>query len=165
MGLKQHTHNSKINTKTIGFSLVEVMIVLAVVAILFALVARQAKPPHVTVFGNDLAAIIQQSRYESVQRNSGVAVVHVANKGFEVRTIPGNNASCSATDYEVLRSLNFEGHGSVNVSMNKAGIIWLPNGLVLACDGSQPFINISIFDNSGKTRALTINSIGRVELQ
>lgn len=148
-----------------GFTLVEVIVVLATVAILFGLIARMMRPPHVTVFANDLAAVIQQSRYESVQRNSAVAVVLVQNKGFEVRTIPGRNATCSATDYQVLRSLNFQGHGSVNVSMNKTGIIWLPNGLVLACDGTQPFVNVNIFDNSGKTRALTINSIGRVEIQ
>ncbi len=165
MVLKQGTYKSKFKTKTTGFSLIEVIVVIAIVAILFALIARQARPPHVTVFANALAAVIQQSRYESVQRNTGVAVVHVANSGFEVRTIPGNNSSCFGTNYQVLRSLNFEGHGSVNVSMNKSGIVWLPNGLVLACDGTQSVVNISIFDSSGKTRGLTINSIGRVEIQ
>ena len=165
MIFKLSTNRSRSWTKTTGFSLIEVLVVIAIVGFLVTLIVQQAKPPFVTVFANDLAAVIQQSRYEAVQRNTGVAVVHVANQGFEVRTIPGNNASCVATNYQVLRSLKFAGRGSVNVTMNKSGIIWLPNGLILACDGTQPFVNINVFDNSGKTRVLTINSIGRVEIQ
>lgn len=165
MVLKQRKHKSVIKKKTKGFSLVEVIVIIAIVGFLFTLVARQARPPHVTVYANALAAVIQQGRYESVELNKGVAVVHVANKGFQVRTLSTNNGACTGTGSEVLRSLNFEGHGSVNVSMNQAGIIWFPNGLVLACDGSQASVSINIFDTSGKTRVLSINSIGRVEIE
>lgn len=165
MFTKQQKNNLRSVCRNNGFTLIEVMVVICTVGILFGLAVRQIRPPHVTVFANDLAAVIQQSRYESVQRNSAVAVVLVQDKGFEVRTIPGRNASCAASDYQVLRSLNFEGHGSVNVSMNKYGIIWLPNGLVLACDGTQSNLTINIFDTSGKTREITLNSIGRVEIK
>ncbi len=153
--------------RTAGLSMLEIIITLGIIAILFGLIANAARPPFTTVFANDLAAVVQQSRYEAIQSNGPVVLVHVANKGFEVRTPSNTNSPCSTTNAQLLRSLNFTGYGTVNVSMNKQGIIWFPNGLVIACDGTQATVNISVFDAAGKnkTREITINSIGRVEIK
>ena len=130
-----------------GVSLIEVIVVVAIIGILAGIGFSRITAPNARLFANDLKGLLEQARYESVRRHTPVAVVWNGSR-FESRpqVVPANPTSAPAFDATTctstgtpLRSHDARDYRAVSVSggLAAAGIVWLPSGLVRACDGGD----------------------------
>lgn len=130
----------------VGFTLLELLIVIAIMGILLALGVPMLRPPSSYLFANDLKAMIQQGRYEAIKRNTPVAVVwNGANKSYMTRFDENNTTFSSfetlcmseGANIKTINTKRASDYRSVSVSTNFAqdGIVWLPTGLAKSCNG------------------------------
>jgi prepilin-type N-terminal cleavage/methylation domain-containing protein len=151
-----------------GFSLLELIVVMAMIGILATLAGFYLRPPAHVVAANDLQALFQQARVEAVTRNRAVAVTFQGATGtFEVlANTTGGAVSCS-TGTSTVRTLALSEYPRVTatVTIPSDGFLWLPNGLVSACStGSLPSANVE-FVHNGQTARVVVTPAGRVVRQ
>ena len=68
------TRQGSPHTARAGFTVIEMMLVVAIIGILLAVGFVQLRAPSTRLFANDLKAQLQQAKFEAVKRNAPVAV-------------------------------------------------------------------------------------------
>lgn len=154
-----------------GFTLLEMLIVLGIMGILFALGIPMLRPPSAYLFASDLKAMIQQARYEAIKRNTPVAIVwDSANQTYTTRLDATNtafaNTNSACTSGTVINTKQLKDYRNISISTNMLGngIIWLPTGLARSCSSGAGNSTTSVGDGRQTYNVITSTS-GRVRLE
>ncbi len=146
-----------------GFSTIELLIAIAILGTLMAMVYPLLRPPEARLMANEVKAMLQQARYESIKRNQPVAFVWFPDRQvFETRY---NSAAATATtacagDSTISTKAVSEYRDlSVTVNMPTNGIVWLPTGQGRSCTGG-PMVSGDIAVHSGSTRLKVVATMG-----
>lgn len=154
-----------------GFSLIELIVVLAMLGTILAIGAPRLSTPGVRMYANDVKALIEQARFEAIKRSMPVAVVfNPTTSAFETRLDPDDpTVSSACTGSLVLQSRDPGEYRAVSVDLSAStwggSVVWLPSGQGRACNGS-PSIGGSIAVTDGRlTRTIVLTVGGRVTLE
>lgn len=122
----------------VGFTLLELLLVLGILSILFALGIPMLRPSYAYLFASDFRAMVQQARFEAIKRNLPVAVVR---NGQQYTTLVKNDAAinCTTTNSTQINIKRAAEYRDVQISDGDTtgtgnGIVWLPTGLARACN-------------------------------
>jgi prepilin-type N-terminal cleavage/methylation domain-containing protein len=156
-----------------GFTLVEFLIVLAIIAILAGLGVARINAPDARLFANDLRAALEQARYEAVRRHTPIAFSWDA-AGFATREPTGTlNTVTKVFDTTIctsgtpLRIKGLTDYRGITVTggLESAGVVWLPSGLIRACDGSDlPATTTTTIGDGRSTYRVILSGAGAVEV-
>jgi prepilin-type N-terminal cleavage/methylation domain-containing protein len=151
-----------------GFTLIETIVVMAVISILagigFTFMGAGSSP---RLMANDYRAMIQQARFEAIKRNLPVAVVRT---GQEYRTLVKDDAAincntANSTQINIKRASEYRNVQISSATGTANGIVWLPNGMARACDGSGVVTGTATFSSGSSTASVIISQGGRVRAQ
>ncbi len=158
-----------------GFTLVELIIVVALIGVLLTLGVGQIRPASGRLFASSLKAQLVQAKLEAIKRNRPVSVLwDTASQSFMTKVKGDEDATdlpCSASDLTLSRRAISE-YPRVQVTRvfastsRVAGIVWYPNGLPRFCDGSVlPTTSSSVrVSDTRKTLVVAVASGGRIEV-
>ncbi len=148
-----------------GFTLIEMLVTLAILGIALATGIAFVKMPSPRLYANDLKAMIQQARFESIKRNVAVAVVwdSVA-QAFTVRVNTGNDQLCSASTVIKTQPLSEYRNLTLATTMTGNGIIWLPTGQVKSCTNSFAD-SVTTLSDSRSTLRVVLSRAGKVSIE
>lgn len=154
-------------TRRSGLTMVEILVVLAIIGVLIGLLGPLVRQPGARLYAGDVRSQIQQARYEAIKRNVPVAVVfNAVEQRFETRfdtaaTVIGD--ACGSTTTSRLKPAS--DYQNIAVSPNNFGIVWLPSGIGQPC--TAPFDNMGpITVTDGRTtRVVTATTAGSVILE
>lgn len=152
-----------------GFSVLEMLIAVAIAGILLAIGVVNLRAPAARLFANDLKAQIEQARFEAIRRNAPVAVRWEAADGrFATRLDPTSTRvpdTCDGSSVLVTRQLDEYRNVTVDVSQWSGGVVWLPSGQGRTCTGA-PAIGGEIEVTDGRTtRVVAVSVGGRVSIR
>ena len=156
-----------------GISLLEMLIVLAVAAVLLAIGAVWIQPPAARAFANDVKAQIEQARYEAVKRSVPVAV-RFRDGAFVTTVDPSDPAaglitvvdSCASDAAVLVRRDASEYRGvSVETDPSAWSVVWLPSGQGRTCGGSLAIGSTVEITDGRTTRVIEVSVGGRVSIQ
>lgn len=154
-------------THSAGFSLIELLVIIAVLGILLGIGAFLVRAPAARLAANDFKAFLQEARLEAVKRNRAVIVAwDDAGNALTMRALDAAGvASCNAEGDEVKR-MRLEEYRNVSLTtdMVDGGVAWLPNGRSLQCNGSLGSSSTA-FSADGKVWAVTVSGIGDVRVE
>jgi prepilin-type N-terminal cleavage/methylation domain-containing protein len=144
-----------------GFTLVELLIAIAIIAILSALGASRIFAPDARLFANDLRGTLEQARYEAVRRHAPVAVTW---NGAAFLTRAQATTSVTALDTTicttgtVIRTKAIADYRGISVTggLTTNGIVWMPSGLVRTCTGADVTAVVATVVGDGRS-TLTVN--------
>lgn len=154
-----------------GFTLLEMLIVIAIMGILLALGVPMLRPPSAYLFATDLKAMIQQARFEAIKRNSPVAVIwDSTDKTFTTRfdaantTFADPSTACTSTSppLNTKRASDYR-NLSISTNMSGNGIVWLPTGSARECSNNLGNSRITI-DDGKKPFYVFVSMGGRVRV-
>lgn len=152
-----------------GVTLVELLIVLAIVGILFSLGAFLVPPPSAAVFARDAQSLYQQARLEAVKRNRPVAVVWDADAGrLEARVDSASTTVAAAcTGDTVVRSLAPGDYGRLTITADfeHDGAVWLPSTLMRGCAGVATELQTLTVASPRRTVNVDVSTTGEVNLR
>lgn len=153
-----------------GLTLLEILIVLALIGILAAVGVRTFRAPESRLLANDVKLTVQQARYEAIRRNHPVAVLW--NPGTQSITSvideadPSVAAACGGTT--TLKLQDASEYPSATIASEPAvatGVVWLPSGQIRSCVGGiASEVRLTISD-SRTSRTVTVTPAGRVDIQ
>lgn len=154
----------------VGFTLLELLLVISIMGILLTLGVPMLRPPSSYLFATDLKAMIQQARFESIKRNVPVAVVwRRTDQAFTTQSHSTNfasNQACNATGTTIIRTKNLADYRNLSVTnaLTQNGVVWLPTGLARLCDGSW-IANSTTLTDDRATYKINISTAGRVMIE
>ncbi len=157
-----------------GFTLLEMLVVLGILGIFFALGIPMLRPPSSYLLANDLKAMVQQARFEAIKRNTPVAVVwNSTTRTFVTRfdqtntTFAAPGSACTNTTPEgLLNTKRLDDYRNISVTTNMSGngVVWLPTGLNRSCGGGVGNSTTTIGDGSNSYNVV-ISVSGRVRIE
>lgn len=151
-----------------GITLVETIIVLAIISILVGIGASQMNGPGARTYSNDLRAAIQQARFEAIKRNVPIAVIWVE-ESSEFQTVQGDpDDPCVAGGEDVLVRTGFSEYRRVTVNPgfgDGEGLVWLPSGHARSCSFGPFTPTIAEIRDPGNELRLTVTLTGRVTIE
>jgi prepilin-type N-terminal cleavage/methylation domain-containing protein len=128
-------------------TLVEMLVVLAILGILATLGFVRITAPSSRLVANDLKGLLEQARYDSVRLHVPVAVTwDAATESFVTRvqasTAMTLQASLCNDSTAIVRRHGTQDYrrltiSNVGVPGLLAGVIWLPSALVMDCGGNE----------------------------
>ena len=172
--------NESINKKQDGFTLIELMVTLAVAAILLSIAVPSfttfIQNNRITSATNLVVAHLQFARSEAVSKGQSVVVARTSStakdlsQGWTIYTDGGatvGGSAFTASEDTLLKS--FEGYGSSNITVNTgaAGNSWIAfNSRGLLGEGAGTSVVIAICDDRGVTqgRLITVSPTGRSQI-
>lgn len=152
-----------------GFSTIELLIAMAVLGTLLAMTYPLLRPPEARLMANELKAMLQQARYESIKRNQPVAFVWISeDESFQTRynsAADTATAACTGDATISTKALTEYRDVSVTVNIPTNGIVWLPTGQGRSCTGG-PMVTSDVVVESGSTM-LTVEATmgGKVSIR
>ena len=163
-----------------GFSLLEVIIVIAILGILLAIVAWQFPSQSARAYANDVRAILLQGRYEAIKRNRPIAVLwsEANQEFFTVLSSAGGDDPCSTGTVLLRASSRDYARTSVTIQIDRdggleaigdedddVGVVWLPSGQARSCLFAVLPRTIATIADPRSTREISISVAGKVEVR
>lgn len=151
--------------KRSGVSLIELLVVLAVLGILLSLAYAAVRPSHVQRAGQALRSAILWARANAIWHGATVSVTELPGGGGFVVRLPEPGGGLCGPGKELLR-LPLSDHPGVRLAAGlPRGLAWLPSGGGRSCDGGGVVsATIRLLDARGAAEVI-ISSLGRVRLQ
>lgn len=150
-----------------GFTLTEMLVILAVLGIALATSISFLQMPSSRLYANDIKSMIQQARFESIKRNVAVAVVWSDTaQAFEMRVNQGNDQSCTAVNR--IKSQPLSEYRNLTLDSDDLpgnGLVWLPNGQVRNCNNGLMDDNEITVSDKRTTIQVVLSRAGKVSLQ
>lgn len=154
-----------------GFTLIEMLVIVAILGILLALSPISFRAPVVKLYSNDLKSQINQARYEAIKRNRPVAVLwSVEDSRLETRVndSPATiGAACSSTTVINTKATSDYRDVIVTAGSRPLAVAFLPSGQARWCDGnifaeSEAILAVS---DGRTTRRVSVTPAGKVNVQ
>lgn len=147
-----------------GFTLVELLIVLGVLALLASFAAAFARPANAQRAAQAVRATILWARTEAVWRGDPVSVTVSNDDAVLVRLEDGGSPWCeSGTELGTLRLSAYPG-----VTLERGlprGVVWLANGSARSCSGGGVISGRLTLRDRLRTVSVLVSSLGRVRLE
>jgi prepilin-type N-terminal cleavage/methylation domain-containing protein len=149
-----------------GFSLVEMLVAIAVLGILLSIPFLVISSPNARLFTEELKSFLEQNRFEAIKRQYPVAITWDSiNKVFIASQIASPSVSCSSgTELSRLELSKFP---RLDLTQNQlsSGIVWLPNGFVKDCNGLNltSALNVRATSTRGSQLSLSLSQFGGLE--
>lgn len=160
-----------------GFTVIEMLIGVAVLGILMALGVTQLRPPETRLFANSLKAQIVQAKLEAIKRNRPVSVLWNNLAGTFSTLVMANEDStalpCARTGATTLLATvlvsEYRSVSATNVFTSSGAtpaLVWLPNGFPRFCSTTAiPTTNTTVeVSDQRRTLYVRIAPAGRVEV-
>lgn len=154
-----------------GLSLLEALIVIAVLGALLAIGVPRLSTPAARMFANDIKAQIEQARFEAIKRNAPVAVVLEATSQTFVTRLDPSDASVTATCSGdlILQERDTSDYKGVAIDTEAStwsgAVVWLPSGQGRACNGSPSIGGEIVVVDGSTTRRVELTVGGRVNVK
>jgi prepilin-type N-terminal cleavage/methylation domain-containing protein len=158
----------KANQYQSGFTLLEMIIVGAVLAILLTVIISRLIPPRVRLLSNEIIATIHQARLESVKRNRAVAILFFDDRlEMRVNTLP-QGTSCAVNATELIRTTSLMTYGPARVTRQNSSVLpealyWLPSGQARHCNGGFYARTLTVTAGN-RSMNLVSNAAGRFRM-
>jgi len=148
-----------------GLSLFEVLLVLAVLAVLMAIGLPRLLPSRADVIAKEVTSFLLEARFAAIAADRPVAVVWDA-PGRRFLSLAADKASLGNSPCEegiLRRRLELGGHPGVTLGYPlPRGLVWLPSGQGRTCSGGGAFNStITISGTRGAYRVI-ISRAGRI---
>ena len=151
-----------------GFTLLEVIAVVAMLAVVFGFAGVRFAAPSSRVVSAEFSNVIQQARFEAVRANRGVAVVWLEDaRQLVTRVQSAADAAliCGNTDGQVIVA-DFTRYPRVEVDPDlgtEQALVWLPNGQARTCSlAPLPRQQIATVSDGREQYRILISVTGRV---
>ena len=149
-----------------GWSVLEILVVLAILAVVFGLALMLLRPPSSRHAAVRLAGELTNARLRALAGGAPTAVI-VALDGasWERRIgIPGADApmTCNGGTIDGRLDLARSFPGVTVSSGSDAGIVWFPTGWGRTCDGGAVFNRRIVLSGPRARHAVVVSSAGRV---
>ncbi len=149
---------------TSGVSLIEVIIVVAIVGVLTSLAAFSVRPSTAQTYANTIHSFIMKARFDAVRLNQPVHVSWNAVAGtFEAR-LGSANAWC-APNGEVLAQMEPLRIDRLDVTVIGDTLVWIPSGQVRTCNGGFVAPVVATIRDRAHVRLVEIGAGGLVEVR
>ncbi len=158
-----------------GFTMLEMLVVIAILAILLAIVAIRTPARGAVPYANDIRAALQQGRFEAIKRNRPVAVVwNATEESWQTVFNPvSDNDPCnggtllSSTDSGQYPGVAVApGFPDLGAPAIGNGVVWLPTGQARACDFNPlPLETVAIVSDRDVEREVAVSIAGRVTVR
>ena len=149
-----------------GWSILEILVVLAILAIVFALGMAVLRPPPSRHAAVQLAGALTTARLRALAGGAPTALVVAADgRSWERRVgAPSSDAAttCGAGVVDDRLDLTPTFPGVVVASGAEAGIVWFPTGWGRTCAGGAVFNRRIVLSGPRANHAVVVSSAGRV---
>lgn len=146
-----------------GFTIIELLIVLAILAACFSVALAVSRPSHAWRAARSLRVTLLRARTEAMWRGEAVSVTELAGaSGFRVELAVGGHCGTGPA----LFTAHLSEHPGVRLAAGlPRGVVWLPSGSGRSCDGGGVIsATIRVADHRSEV-AVIISSLGRVRLE
>ena len=139
-----------------GMTLIEVLIVLAVLGILLAIAIPNLRTPAVRLAGNSVQSFLQQARFDAIRLNGAVGVT------IESGNLISRQGSCSG---ELLNRLELSDYPGV--TLLGGSLLWNETGQVRNCSGGVLSTGGMTYTVSDASRSVSVQvgNAGAVSLR
>ena len=149
-----------------GWSILEMLVVLAILALLFALGVALLRPPPSRHAAVRLAGALTTARLRALAGGAPTALVVAADGASWERRVgtPWSDATATCRDGSVDERLDLTPTfpGVTIASGSEAGIVWFPTGWGRTCDGGAVFNRRIVLSGPRARHAVVVSSAGRV---
>lgn len=182
-GIPSSAHRGRATRRPLGFTLVELLVVVAVMAMLTALampsMARIIDSARLTAFSNDFLAAMYQARSEAIKRNGPVGLCKSATgrgctvsggweQGWIVFHDPNNNGTADAGELIVHHTQALPAGFKLSGNQNVASYIsFTPSGRTRLVSGAFQAGTLTLckaFGTEIGARQIVINNVGRARV-
>ena len=148
-----------------GFSLIETLVLLAVLGALLAVAAAYARPDDSRRAAESLRSAVLWGRANAIWRGVSVAVTEApAGGGFVVRAAATPAAPCG--EGTELASVRLSQHPGVRLEAGlPRGLVWLADGSGRSCDGGGVISATVRFVGPRRAHHVVVSSLGRVRIE
>lgn len=152
-----------------GITLIEMLVVLAVVGILVAIAAASLRVSNERQAANSFQALMQQARTEAIKRNRPVVVSWDASGNVMLASVAPTMVvpGCGDVDLVEIDRIDVREYRRVTVTttMPGNGVVWLPNGRHVACVSQGALSSVTTFTGASGSRAVEVSIGGSVRVQ
>ncbi len=150
-----------------GFTLIEILVVLAVLAILLAIAIPNLRTPAVRLAADAAHSYLQQARFNAIRLNRPVMLgVQDAGAGLAMRQLPTSGHVVCSSAGTLLSTLELREFRQVQVQERGQLFLWLPNGQPRSCSG-QPLtgeLAVTLGDGN-RSQQVVVSAGGAVTLR
>lgn len=151
-----------------GFTIFEVLIVVAILAIVLGIGVSWFRVSNPQVYASSLRNLILQARFEAIRANEPVVVSWEPTLQEFVARVAGDAQNwCSGTGREINRT-NARDLGRLTVSSTVTGtgsLVWIPSGQARDCQRGLFAEDVAEISDGRSQRTVVIGAAGRVEIR